>query len=69
MFKSNAKWTKTGNSSDTHDDLNFAITICDILVNDYNRHSPCPTRGVCVESYVTDENNNIVYTNRNHIKR
>jgi hypothetical protein len=67
-YHSNAKWTKIGNSSDSHclkdtskENFEYAQAICQLLMERYGSHTrPCETRGHCIETWVTDENGKTV---------
>ncbi len=49
---SNARWTKIADSQDTHATEAEALSICERLLSDYSKHSPCPVRGVCLMAWV-----------------
>ena len=61
MFKSHALWTKINESTDTHDTKSQAINVCSTMMMDYNLYEPCSVRGMCLEVWVTDENNEVVH--------
>jgi len=53
-YFSNAEWTKIGNSSDQHDNIEFARGICERLMSEYNKWGrECDTRGKCLRTWVT----------------
>jgi len=52
MITSNAKWEKIEDTHDAHHDVEFAKNICKILLSDFCKHNPCPTRGICLDAWV-----------------
>ena len=57
---SNARWSKIKNTQDTHHNYEYAVRICQILINDFGKHSPCELRGVCLESWVEVDGEKVV---------
>ena len=62
IYYSNAKWSKIGNSQDSHNNwddpaLNkhTARIICQRLMEEYGNIAECDIRGKCLEVWVTDE--------------
>jgi hypothetical protein len=39
---------------DHHDTKEAAQSVCNLLLKDYSRHTPCEFRGVCVEAWVEE---------------
>lgn len=54
IYKSNARWSKCEDSTDTHETKLMAQGVCDMLMENYGKHE-CPIRGLCLKTWVTEE--------------
>lgn len=54
-YESHAKWSSGIETSDNHRDESAAMSVCNLLTEGYGPHTPCPTRGVCLESWWTEK--------------
>lgn len=55
-YTSNAEWTITKKSMDTHNSKEFAQEICDSLLREYGfGKPPCETRGNCLKAWVEEK--------------
>lgn len=57
-YKSHATWSNFKETTDTHKTKEETESVCRILLSDYGRlgeYSPCSTRGVYLDAWVTEE--------------
>lgn len=53
---SNATWTKIDDTKDgPHRSHEAAQAICDSLLNENTKDTPCSVRGVCLTAFVSEE--------------
>ncbi len=60
IFYSNAEWTKISNSQDTHLTYEQAKGVCERLLSDFGNNYECSVRGICLKTWVTDEDGNVI---------
>jgi hypothetical protein len=58
MITSNAEWTKVSPTRDTHETVEQARSVCNLLMIDYGRHEECPIRGKCIKAWVEVDGEN-----------
>lgn len=57
-FTSNAEWTKTGRSQDTHSTKDMADGVCESLIRHYGVNTPgCDVRGKCLRAWSEEVKN------------
>ena len=56
IYKSHAKWSKIGESSDTHKSQESAQNVCNILESTWGKKNPpCPIRGTVLKTWTSSE--------------
>ena len=53
-YASNAEWSNFENTQDLHHFEKDARAVCDLLLLNYGRFTPCPFRGICLHSWVSE---------------